>query len=198
MTSTATAGAPAPTGAARRNLGMLVVMTGVLISAVDSTIVVLALPAIEHDLNVSLSSVIWVVVSYLLAVTVLATQLGRLGDMFGRVRMYEAGFAIFVLGSLLCALAWDAASLIGFRVLQGIGAAMVEANSGAIISELYPPAERGHAYGSNALGFSLARSWGSCSAGHRDLRVLALDLLDRRADRCRRADAGPAGAAGSR
>jgi EmrB/QacA subfamily drug resistance transporter len=144
---------------------MLVVMTGVLISAVDSTIVVLALPAIQHDLNISLSSVTWVVISYLLVVTVLATQLGRLGDMFGRVRMYEAGFAIFVLGSLLCALAWDAASIIGFRVLQGIGAALVAANSGAIISELYPPAERGRAYGFNAVGFSLGSVLGVLLGG---------------------------------
>jgi EmrB/QacA subfamily drug resistance transporter len=134
---------------------MLVVMTGVLISAVDGTIVVLALPAIERDLNISLSAVTWVVVGYLLVVTVLSTQLGRLGDMFGRVRMYQAGFAIFVLGSVLCALAWDAGSIIGFRVLQGIGAALVAANSGAIIAELYPPEERGRAYGYNALGYSV-------------------------------------------
>jgi MFS family permease len=96
---------------------------------------------------------------------VLATQLGRLGDMFGRVRMYEAGFAVFVLGSLLCALAWNAASLIGFRVLQGTGAALVAANSGAIISELYPPAERGRAYGFNALGFSLGSVLGVLLGG---------------------------------
>src|SRR6201996_9673821 len=120
--TTQTSDAPAPT---RRGLGMLVVMIGVLISAVDGTIVVLALPTIEHDLNVSLSAVTWVVVGYLLVVTVLATQLGRLGDMFGRVRMYQAGFVIFVLGSLLCALAWNAASIIGFRVLQAVGGAFV-------------------------------------------------------------------------
>src|SRR5437879_6762126 len=105
--------------ATRRGLGMLVVMIGVLISAVDGTIVVLALPTIERDLDVSLAAVTWVVVGYLLVVTVLATQLGRLGDMFGRVRMYEAGFGVFVLGSLLCALAWNATAVIGFRVLQG-------------------------------------------------------------------------------
>jgi EmrB/QacA subfamily drug resistance transporter len=166
MTSgTAASGITARPEAARRNLGMIVVMTGVLISAVDSTIVVLALPAIEHDLHISLSSVTWVVVGYLLVVTVLATQLGRLGDMFGRVRMYEAGFAVFVLGSLLCALAWNAASVIGFRVLQGAGAALVAANSGAIISELYPPAERGRAYGFNAFGFSLGSVLGVLLGG---------------------------------
>jgi EmrB/QacA subfamily drug resistance transporter len=151
--------------ATRRGLGMLVVMIGVLISAIDGTIVVLALPTIEHDLNVSLSAVTWVVVGYLLVVTVLATQLGRLGDMFGRVRMYEAGFGVFVLGSLLCALAWNAAAIIGFRVLQGIGAALIAANSGAVISELYPPRERGRAYGINAFGWSLGSVLGVLLGG---------------------------------
>jgi EmrB/QacA subfamily drug resistance transporter len=144
---------------------MLVVMIGVFIAAVDATIVVLALPAIEHDLNISLSSVTWVVISYLLVVTVLSTQLGRLGDMFGRVWMYQAGFAIFVLGSVLCALAWNAPAIIGFRVVQGIGAALIAANSGAIISELYPPQERGRAYGFNALGFSLGSVLGVLLGG---------------------------------
>jgi EmrB/QacA subfamily drug resistance transporter len=144
---------------------MLVVLTGVLISAVDGTIVVLALPTIQRDLHVSLSAVTWVVVSYLLVVTVLASQLGRLGDMFGRVRMYQAGFAVFVLGSLLCALAWDTAAIIGFRVVQGAGAALIAANSGAIISELYPPGERGRAYGFNAAGFSLGSVLGVLLGG---------------------------------
>jgi EmrB/QacA subfamily drug resistance transporter len=151
--------------ATRRGLGMLVVMIGVLISAIDGTIVVLALPTIERDLNVSLAAVTWVVVGYLLVVTVLATQLGRLGDMFGRVRMYEAGFGVFVLGSLLCALAWNAAVIIGFRVLQGIGAALIAANSGAVISELYPPQERGRAYGINAFGWSLGSVLGVLLGG---------------------------------
>lgn len=139
----------------RRTLGMLVVMTGVLVAAVDGTVVVLALPAIQADLGVGLDALTWVVVGYLLVVTVLATQLGRLGDLFGRVRMYRAGFAVFVAGSVLCALAWDAGSIIGFRVVQGLGAALIAANSGAIISELYPPAGRGCAYGFNALGYSV-------------------------------------------
>ena len=85
-----------------RGLAMVVVMTGVLITAIDTTIVVLALPEIERGLKVGLASVIWVVIGYLLVITLLATQVGRLGDMFGRVRMYEAGFLVFILGSLAC------------------------------------------------------------------------------------------------
>ena len=146
-------------------LAMVVVMTGVLITAVDTTIVVLALPEIERGLQVALSSVIWVVIGYLLVITLLATQVGRLGDMFGRVRMYEAGFGVFILGSLLCALAWNEASIIGFRVLQGIGGALVTANSGAVIADLYPPERRGRAYGYNALGWSLGAVLGIVVGG---------------------------------
>ncbi|MEU7041430.1 MFS transporter [Streptomyces varsoviensis] len=149
----------------RRGLGMFVVMIGVLISAVDGTIVVLALPAIEEDLHVTLAAVTWVVVGYLLVVTVLSTQLGRFGDMFGRVRMYKAGFLIFTIGSVLCALAWNAPTIIGFRLVQGVGAALIAANSGAIISELYPPEERGRAYGFNAFGFSFGSVLGVLLGG---------------------------------
>jgi EmrB/QacA subfamily drug resistance transporter len=137
-----------------QGLGLAVVMTGVLITAVDTTIVVLALPAIERGLRIDLSSVIWVIIGYLLVITLLATQVGRLGDMFGRVRMYEAGFVIFIIGSALCALAWDGSSMIGFRILQGIGGALVTANSGAVIADLFPPQERGKAYGFNGIGWS--------------------------------------------
>jgi EmrB/QacA subfamily drug resistance transporter len=151
--------------ATRTGLAMVVVMTGVLITAVDTTIVVLALPTIERDLRVSLASVVWVVIGYLLVITLLATQVGRLGDMFGRVRMYEAGFAVFVLGSLLCAVSWNEAAIIGFRVLQGIGGAFVTANSGAVIAELYPPERRGKAFGYNSVGWSVGAVLGIIMGG---------------------------------
>ena len=129
-------------------------MTGVLITAVDTTIVVLALPQIESGLKVDLASVIWVVIGYLLVITLLATQVGRLGDMYGRVRMYEAGFVVFIVGSALCALSWNGTSMIAFRVLQGVGGALVTSNSGAVIADLFPPHERGRAYGYNGVGWS--------------------------------------------
>jgi len=140
---------PAATAEAapRTGVAMAVIMSGVLMTAVDTTIVVLALPEIQRGLHVSLSAVIWVIISFLLVITLLATQVGRLGDMFGRVRMYETGFGIFVLGSLACALAWNEASIIAFRVVQGIGGAFIMANSGAVIADLYPRELRGRAYG---------------------------------------------------
>jgi EmrB/QacA subfamily drug resistance transporter len=154
-----------PSPATHTGLAMVVVMTGVLITAVDTTIVVLALPTIERELHVSLASVVWVVIGYLLVITLLATQVGRLGDMFGRVRMYEAGFAVFVLGSLLCAVSWNEAAIIGFRVLQGVGGAFVTANSGAVIAELYPPERRGKAFGYNSVGWSIGAVLGIILGG---------------------------------
>ncbi|MGD0167427.1 MAG: MFS transporter [Gaiellaceae bacterium] len=149
----------------RTGLALAIVMTGVLITAVDTTIVVLALPAIERGLHVALASVVWVVMGYLLVITLLATQVGRLGDMFGRVRMYEAGFLVFILGSALCALAWDEPSIIGFRILQGIGGAFVTANSGAVIADLFPREQRGKAYGYNGIGWSLGAVLGIVLGG---------------------------------
>jgi EmrB/QacA subfamily drug resistance transporter len=134
---------------------MAVIMTGVLMTAVDTTIVVLALPEIQRGLHVALSAVVWVIISFLLVITLLATQVGRLGDMFGRVRMYEAGFAVFVLGSLACALAWNEASIIVFRIVQGVGGAFIMANSGAVIADLYPRERRGRAYGYTSIGWTM-------------------------------------------
>lgn len=151
--------------ASRQRLSLLVVVIGVLITAVDTTIVVLALPEIQRSLAIPLSSVIWVIIGYLLVITLLATQLGRLGDMFGRVRMYELGFFIFILGSALSALAFNGASIIGFRVLQGIGGALVAANSGAVIADIFPPEERGKAYGYNAIGWNVGAVLGVLLGG---------------------------------
>jgi EmrB/QacA subfamily drug resistance transporter len=152
----AASGSPADgRGEPRTTLAMIVIMAGVLMTAVDTTIVVLALPEIQRSLHVALSAVIWVIISFLLVITLLATQVGRLGDMFGRVRMYEAGFAVFVLGSLLCALSWDETSIIVFRIVQGIGGALIMANSGAVIADLFPREQRGRAYGLTALGWTV-------------------------------------------
>jgi MFS family permease len=84
------------------NIVLGIVMTRAMIAAIDTTIVILALPTMMLDLHSDLLTIIWVVISYLLVVTIMGTQVGRLGDMFGRVRMYNAGFALFAIGSALC------------------------------------------------------------------------------------------------
>jgi EmrB/QacA subfamily drug resistance transporter len=144
---------------------MAVIMSGVLMTAVDTTNVVLALPEIQRSLHVALSAVVWVIISFLLVITLLATQVGRLGDMFGRVRMYETGFAVFVLGSLLCALAWDEGSIIAFRIIQGVGGALIMANSGAVIADLYPRERRGRAYGFTSVGWTMGAVLGVVLGG---------------------------------
>jgi EmrB/QacA subfamily drug resistance transporter len=136
------------------DLALLVVVVGVLITAVDTTIVVLALPEIQRTFHIGLASVIWVIIGYLFVITLVSTQVGRLGDMFGRVLMYETGFVIFVAGSIACALAWNEWSLIIFRLLQGVGGAFIAANSGAVIADTFPQERRGRAYGFNAIGYN--------------------------------------------
>ena len=152
-------------GQTRTGLALVVLMSGVLMTAVDTTIVVLALPEIQRSLDVTLTNVVWVIISFLLVITLLATQVGRLGDMFGRVRMYEAGFAVFVLGSLLCALAWNEVSIIAFRIVQGVGGALIMANSGAVIADLYPREQRGRAYGFTSLGWTIGAVLGVVLGG---------------------------------
>ncbi len=156
---------PEATPQVRTGVALLVIMIGVLIAAVDTTIVILALPVMRQDLHVGFASVVWVVLGYLLVITLLATQVGRLGDMFGRVRMYEAGFFIFVLGSALCALSWNEASIVAFRVLQGVGGAFVSANSGAIIADIFPPNQRGRAYGYTSIGWNVGAVLGILVGG---------------------------------
>src|SRR6202044_2563217 len=152
-------------GQTRTGLAMVVLMSGALMTAVDTTIDVLALPEIQRSLHVALTNVVWVIISFLLVITLLATQVGRLGDMFGRVRMYEAGFGVFVVGSLLCALAWDAGSIIAFRIVQGVGGALIMANSGVVIADLYPRERRGRAYGFTALGWTVGAVLGIVLGG---------------------------------
>ncbi|MGH9006830.1 MAG: MFS transporter [Acidimicrobiales bacterium] len=149
----------------RPSLVIVIVVIGVVMAAVDTTIVILALPAMEKSLHIALSSVIWVIVGYLLVITVTATQVGRLGDMFGRVRMYEAGFLVFIIGSALCALASNGATIIAFRVLQGLGGAFITANSGAVLADNFPPERRGRAFGFNAVGWNIGAILGILLGG---------------------------------
>lgn len=149
----------------RTGLALFVIMVGILMVAIDTTIVVLALPEIETSLHVALSDVIWVIIGYLLTITLLSTQVGRLGDMFGRVRMYEYGFLIFIIGSALCALANNEATIIGFRIVQGLGGALIMANSGAVIADTFPPERLGRAYGFTSVGYNIGAILGILLGG---------------------------------
>ncbi len=164
-----TAGAPSQTASSAerryREVAIVVIMLGVTMSGIDTSAVVLALPVMMQDLASDLISMIWVIMGYLLVITVLGTQVGRMGDMFGRVRLYNVGFATFTFGSLLCALSVSGPQLIAFRVVQGLGGALVTANSGAIIADTFPYRERGRAYGITGTGYSLGAILGILVGG---------------------------------
>ncbi len=132
-------------------IALSVTTVGSLMAAIDSTIVILGLPQMMVDLHSDLLSMIWVIMAYILASTVFLLTFGRVADMFGRVRMYNLGFVVFTLGSALCGFAGNAIQLILFRLLQGGGAAMMMVNSVAILTEAFPPHERGRALGINAI-----------------------------------------------
>lgn len=147
------------------NLVLLVIVLGSLMAAVDVTIVILALPTIGTELRSPLATIIWVILLYLLVTTILTTQLGRIGDIFGRARLYNTGFAVFTVASVLCGLAPTDSFLIGARGVQAIGASLMVANSGAIIADHFPARERGRAFGFTALGWNLGAILGILLGG---------------------------------
>lgn len=126
---------------------MAAVAMGVFLATIDGSIVNVALPTLTRAFGAEFAVVQWVVLAYLLTVTTLMLSVGRLGDMAGKKPVYASGFVIFTLGSVLCGLSPGVYWLIGFRVLQAIGAAMMMALGMAIVTEAFPPAERGKALG---------------------------------------------------
>jgi MFS family permease len=122
--------------------------------ALDSTIVILAFPTISSSLHSDMLSALWIILIYLLVVAVCTTQLGRIGDIYGRSRMFNAGFGIFTLGSLFCGLSPTITLLIVSRAILAVGGAFMQANSGAIIADMFPPNARGSAFGYISLGWT--------------------------------------------
>jgi EmrB/QacA subfamily drug resistance transporter len=131
---------------------------GTLMAAIDGTIVLISLPAIFRGIDIdpltSFQYLLWILFGYSLVTSTLLVSFGRISDMFGRVRLFNLGFAIFTVGSLLCAATPNtgnlgATELIVFRVIQGIGGAFLFANSAAILTDAFPPRERGKALGIN-------------------------------------------------
>ncbi len=158
--------APAPQADySRKWWVLLAVAMGIFLSTIDSSIVNVALPTLEDQLNTSFATVQWVVVAYLLVVTSLILGVARLGDMIGKKRIYLAGMAIFTAASLLCGLAPTIGSLIAFRVVQGLGAVMIQALGMAIVTEAFPRTERGRALGILGTVVSLGISIGPTVGG---------------------------------
>ncbi len=135
---------------------------GVLMATINQSIVLIALPDIFRGIGLdplspgNTSYLLWMFMGFLLVSAVLVVSFGRLGDMFGRVRMYNMGFAIFTVGSIFLTVTWMHGSsgalwLILWRVVQGIGGAFLFANSAAILTDAFPANQRGTALGMNAI-----------------------------------------------
>ncbi|MFF7988424.1 MDR family MFS transporter [Kitasatospora xanthocidica] len=142
------AGEPGPPAAAVPRLWVPIgaLLLAMLLAALDQTIVSTALPTIVSDLG-GLDHLSWVVTAYMLASTAATPLWGKLGDMYGRKRFFQASIVIFLLGSVLCGIAQDMGQLIAFRALQGLGGGGLMVLSQAIVGDLVPPRDRGRYQG---------------------------------------------------
>lgn len=144
---------------------LVTVIMSVLMSAIDTTIVILALPVINGALRTSLSLSIWIILVYLLSIAVLTTQMGSISDNYGRKKLYLIGLAVFTIGSGLSGYSPTIIHLIAFRAVQGIGAAMIQGNASAIIADNFEQKERGKAFGYTTLGWNIGGTLGIVLGG---------------------------------
>jgi EmrB/QacA subfamily drug resistance transporter len=149
----------------RQRIVLFILALGTLMGALDSTIVILAFPTISEQLHSDLITTLWIILIYLLVVAITTTQLGRLGDIFGRSRMFNGGFTLFTIGSLFCGLSPTISALIASRGVQAFGGALMQANSGAIIADYFTAETRGKAYGYNSLGWTAGAMLGIVLGG---------------------------------
>jgi EmrB/QacA subfamily drug resistance transporter len=145
---------PIPPSTTHNGIVLAIVMLGTLMGALDSTIVLLAFPTINDSLHSDLATSLWIILAYLLVLAVATTQMGRIGDIYGRSRIFNVGFVIFTVGSALCGFSHNIYLLIAFRAVQAVGGAIMQATSGAIIADYFPREKRGTAYGYNSLGYT--------------------------------------------
>ncbi len=154
--------APRPVGPSYKWIALSNTTLGVLMAALNSSIILISLPAIFRGIHINplqpgeIGYLLWILLGYMVVTAVFLVTFGRISDMYGRVRLYNAGFAVFTLGSLLLFLTpgtgnTAALELIIFRLVQGIGGAFLFANSAAIITDAFPPHQRGLAMGINQI-----------------------------------------------
>jgi EmrB/QacA subfamily drug resistance transporter len=149
----------------RKWLILTSVSLGSLMATLDGSIVNIALPAMQTDFRVDLTTIEWVVVAYLLVVGSLLLPFGRLGEVLTFKKVYLTGFAIFTLASLCCGAAPFVGALVAFRVLQAVGAAMIMAMGPAIVARTFPASERGRALGLNGISVAIGLSLGPALGG---------------------------------
>jgi len=141
------------TNARRSKLILFNVCVGQFIAGLDQRALLVALPTLTHRFNTSLTTIQWVLLGYDITLIGLVITVGRMGDLFGRRRIYAGGFLVFVFASALCGIAQSAGQIIAFRALQALGGAMIVANGRAVASIAVPAHERGKAMGLASMAF---------------------------------------------
>ncbi len=181
-----------PTDPTARGWTLAIVSIGLFMVVLDNLVVNVALPSIHRDLGASIQALEWTVNAYVLAYAVLLLTGAALGDRFGRKRMFIAGIALFTASSAAAALAPTIGLLIAARAAQGIGAAIVTPLTLTLLADAFPPERRGVAIGVWSGISGIAVALGPLVGGAViQAALLALDLLDQRADRDRRSCRSP-------
>src|SRR5438477_6917375 len=144
---------------------LTVTTVGIFMATLDSSIVVVGLPQVVSDLKTNLVVGVWIITIYRLMITVLLVGIGRWADMHGRVRLYNMGFAIFTIGSLLSGLSPTAEALLAFRLVQGIGAALLFVNSVAIVTDAFSGKDLGKGIGINQVAINAGTITGYTLSG---------------------------------
>lgn len=144
---------------------LLVVLPMTFMTTLDSSIVNVALPTMARELGTSMAGIEWIVTSYLITICALILLFGRFGDIIGKSRVFRFGIAIFTIGSLLCGLSNSLIMLIISRIIQAIGAAAAMATNQGIITETFPPSERGRALGMTGTAVALGTMIGPTLGG---------------------------------
>jgi EmrB/QacA subfamily drug resistance transporter len=139
---------------------------GAFMAILDGNVVLIALPTIIADLpGTTTFDGIWILMGYTLITATLLLTFGRLSDVFGRVRLYTLGFAVFTVGSALCSLSPNGTALVLFRLVQGTGSALLWSNSAALLTDVFPPDERGRALGINQIAGTIGSVGGLIAGG---------------------------------